>query len=610
MAGSSQASNLTGMLGNLANSVGRMGEAGLPYVDTFRRLQAPDVDMNDSASLLNYADYARRNGYDDEAKQYMALALRQKETEKAEAKDARRATVLADGAESVVSSKGLGAKGDVRALNLNMDKLKAQLQAAKNSKDSGLVQSITQQMATVASEIPGAMTVKAKKGAAAIDTYQAMLDEMPADDPRREGLQKALDYLKSNPDVQAAYRTLQKEEMSVQAAELGITRAEQAIEESDYERSRREQEEKLEALRLDNAYNTAVAQRAAAQDRANETQGKTYAGSLASRGIYDPSKLPKDLDPSVRTHAVEYLNKERQAQEQSNSMAQGKLTPFYDSTARGLAYEDDGVTVKNAPLAALITEYDRVHSQDTLNPGEATRITGLIANAVKGSQEKALAGVGDTKYQAAGQLSAFRDLPNTDGLFEGSTYKTALEDETAFNEMRNGLATYMTENGITEFKTVTELYNAMDAVAPTLANSDVWKGVTNQNERIRDQAKQDFDRQFAASQSAYAEQYSAAQIEAIPEWKNYPEELKSAAADQFQTEVDNVNGFFDPTPLGAGMRGAGAMSPQQRMIQGNSDEWASVVEMVGEVWAGKIEARVMAGLPVRWETFDWDEDGK
>ena len=72
----------------------------------------------------------------------MALALTQKETEKAEAKDARRATVLADGAKSVVSSKGLGAEGDVRALNLNMDNLKLQLKAAEKAGDSGLVQSI------------------------------------------------------------------------------------------------------------------------------------------------------------------------------------------------------------------------------------------------------------------------------------------------------------------------------------------------------------------------------------------------------------------------------------------------------------------------------------
>ena len=92
MAGSSQASNLSGMLGNLADSVGRMAEPGNQYVDTFRRLQAPKADMNDSASLLNYADWARRNGYDDEAKQYMVLGETQRRKEAEDAKAGRLQT--------------------------------------------------------------------------------------------------------------------------------------------------------------------------------------------------------------------------------------------------------------------------------------------------------------------------------------------------------------------------------------------------------------------------------------------------------------------------------------------------------------------------------------
>jgi hypothetical protein len=42
---------------------------------------APQADMNDSASLLSYADWARRNGYDDEARQYLALGYRQKQAQ-------------------------------------------------------------------------------------------------------------------------------------------------------------------------------------------------------------------------------------------------------------------------------------------------------------------------------------------------------------------------------------------------------------------------------------------------------------------------------------------------------------------------------------------------
>ena len=81
MAGRSQASNLSGMLTSIGDTLGKMGDPGNQYVDTFRRLQAPEADMNDSASLLNYADWARRNGYDDEAKQYMVLGASQQKLE-------------------------------------------------------------------------------------------------------------------------------------------------------------------------------------------------------------------------------------------------------------------------------------------------------------------------------------------------------------------------------------------------------------------------------------------------------------------------------------------------------------------------------------------------
>jgi hypothetical protein len=77
----SQAANLSGLLSDIGGTLGKMGEPGQQYVDTFRRLQAPDVDMNDADSLLNYANYARRNGYDEEAKQYMVLGAQQQKVE-------------------------------------------------------------------------------------------------------------------------------------------------------------------------------------------------------------------------------------------------------------------------------------------------------------------------------------------------------------------------------------------------------------------------------------------------------------------------------------------------------------------------------------------------
>ncbi len=76
--GRSQAGNLSGLLGSIGDTIGEMGAPGEQYVDTFRRSMAPESDMNDADSLLNYADWAKRNGYEDEAKTYLALGYKQK----------------------------------------------------------------------------------------------------------------------------------------------------------------------------------------------------------------------------------------------------------------------------------------------------------------------------------------------------------------------------------------------------------------------------------------------------------------------------------------------------------------------------------------------------
>lgn len=86
MAGTSQASNLSGMLTSIGDTIGEMGGAGRQYVDTFRRTMAPTPDMDDSASLADYANWARRNGYEDEANKYLVLSESQRKKEEDKAK--------------------------------------------------------------------------------------------------------------------------------------------------------------------------------------------------------------------------------------------------------------------------------------------------------------------------------------------------------------------------------------------------------------------------------------------------------------------------------------------------------------------------------------------
>ena len=77
----SRASNLTGLLGSIGDTIGEMGKPGEQYIDTFRRSMAPEADLNSSESLLNYSEWAKRNGYDDEAEKYLALGYKQKAAE-------------------------------------------------------------------------------------------------------------------------------------------------------------------------------------------------------------------------------------------------------------------------------------------------------------------------------------------------------------------------------------------------------------------------------------------------------------------------------------------------------------------------------------------------
>ena len=73
----SQAANLSGLLSNIADTAGKMGEPGQQYVETLRTVMAPDLDMEDPQSMANYANYLERNNRKEEA-----MALRAKAAER------------------------------------------------------------------------------------------------------------------------------------------------------------------------------------------------------------------------------------------------------------------------------------------------------------------------------------------------------------------------------------------------------------------------------------------------------------------------------------------------------------------------------------------------
>jgi hypothetical protein len=73
MSGRNQAMNLTGMLDGIANAFNGMGDAYAFTHNAIRNIARPEVDPTDAKSVMAYAGWARRNGYDDEAARYTAL---------------------------------------------------------------------------------------------------------------------------------------------------------------------------------------------------------------------------------------------------------------------------------------------------------------------------------------------------------------------------------------------------------------------------------------------------------------------------------------------------------------------------------------------------------
>ena len=74
MAGRAQAANLTGMLGQIAETVGEMGKASDWTHQNIRDYSAPKIDTNDPASLQAYSEYSRRNGNPQDAAKYAQMA--------------------------------------------------------------------------------------------------------------------------------------------------------------------------------------------------------------------------------------------------------------------------------------------------------------------------------------------------------------------------------------------------------------------------------------------------------------------------------------------------------------------------------------------------------
>ena len=637
MAGRNVAPDLSGMFGQINEAIASDKTSSI-YTDNFKRSMAPPIDMNDSESILRYSQWAKRNGYEEEARSYMALGYKQRERETQLAKDKTRAEVMADAYQRGSTAKSLAGKGDTRALTLNREALQAQLTAAREAGDPELVRNIAAQMAGIDAEMPGAQSEKAKRGAAAIDKYRGWLEEMGEKDPRYNNLKQALAYLEEDPEVQAAYRELQKEKLAVESAENTVQIQEDTIEQSAFERSLRPYEAMVREIDLElkqwnllKSQQSVEAAEMVAADKQADTAGKELSKSLARQGIYDPAQIPEDTDATVRAYAVKYLNDERNAKEQADSFSAANskkmLTPYYLNEALNAAYVNPDAPaaereVKNPKMAQLLQEYERIlNSGDgTMIPTQLAPYTSQIVGAIKERDAKQLANIGNTDIAAAQALTGFRLMPDTKGIFESHSFHSLMDDsirgQARFIEMKNGLTEYMADNGIEGFANVTELYAAMEDIAPTLSDP-AWHKAVNQGDLARKQGQQKFNRRMVEREQAYVDASVAQYFAENPDDLEFKDQVEANARENFDSDVAKVYDFFtvdnrwwmsnkgglerDPE---TGLR----LTPQMRMIMNASEgsEWDVVKELLGEDIAATVEARVMNGIPVRFEDLVYE----
>jgi hypothetical protein len=214
MSGSNQAVRLQGMLGNLADSFNGMGDAYNFVPNAIRNVTRPEVDSNSSESLMQYAQWAQRNGFDDEAKQYMALGYRQKEKESQEAKDAAKAGVMRDAINTGSEAMKLGEEGFLSAVDSRISGLRGQL---NNTDDPTAIAEIQRQIDKLENKRGDFVIAADNENARRVVQLDETLARLDKTDPeygaKKAALERVREDILSRGNAESAYNTQRLELM-------------------------------------------------------------------------------------------------------------------------------------------------------------------------------------------------------------------------------------------------------------------------------------------------------------------------------------------------------------------------------------------------------------
>ena len=207
MAGSNQSVNLQGMLGDLADSFNGMGDAYNFVPNAIRNISRPSVSMDDSTSLASYAAWARRNGFDDEAARYEALAYRQKEKEVQEAKDAALGKVMKQAINTGSEGMRLGEGGFADAADKKILELREQLANTSEPTAITQIQAQIDKLEGKRAEFKAAEDKENARRVVQLDNTLSSLDQN--DDKyaeRKAGIERVREDILSRGDAEVEYK--------------------------------------------------------------------------------------------------------------------------------------------------------------------------------------------------------------------------------------------------------------------------------------------------------------------------------------------------------------------------------------------------------------------
>ena len=219
MAGQDQSARLQGLLSGIAGSVGELGAGGEWTSNAVRTAARPDFmagsfgnpefDTNNVDNLDAMANWASRNGYEDQAKQYMALSYQLKEKEAQEAKDAALGKTMAEATQASSAGQLLGAGGDLGGVDATIAVLNKRLSDPEIQKNPMAVEALQREISTLQSQRPDfeAKNVQAiAQGVAKMDQNIAALN--PDDDnyaTKKANFEAARSRFLEQPLVEEAY---------------------------------------------------------------------------------------------------------------------------------------------------------------------------------------------------------------------------------------------------------------------------------------------------------------------------------------------------------------------------------------------------------------------